>query len=178
MATVIKLFWNMCLLRVGPELVPARLWFIGPVIVAHVAINVLWLDLALPTLSFALALNMALINLAVVAAASWFALYIRQHEERFPATLGAVAGAETLLMAVLIVAYGLTSGIVQQAVLGGFLLWSVVVVGFILHRALSCKPWLGMLLSLGLAFASAVVVQAVLATLLPAEVVLPTQPAD
>lgn len=178
MATVIKLFWNMCLLRVGPELVPARLWFIGPLVVAHLAINVAWLDVALPGMSFALALNMALINLVVMAAASWFALYIRQHDERFPATLGAIAGAETLLMSVLIVCYGLTSGIVQQTVLGGFVLWSVVVVGFILHRALSCKPWLGMLLSLAMALASAVVVQTVLASLLPAEVVVPTQTAD
>lgn len=176
MATVIKLFWNMCLLRVGPELVPARLWFIGPLIIAHLAINMAWLDVAMPTMSFALALNVGLINLAVMAGASWFALYIRQHEERFPATLGAIAGAETLLMAVLIVAYGFTSGIVQQTVLGGFVLWSVVVVGFILHRALSCKPWLGMLLSLAMALASVVVTQAVLASLLPAEV--PVQTVD
>ena len=178
MATVIKLFWNICLLRVGPELVPARAWFVCPIIAAHVAINVLWLDVAVPGMSFALALNAALINLAVMAAASWFALYIRQHEGRFPATLGAAAGAETFLMAVLLVAYGLTSGVVRQTVVWGFVLWSVVVVGFILHRALSCKPWLGMLLSLAILFASAVVVQAVLTPMLPTEALLLDQAAD
>ena len=178
MATVIKLFWNICLLRVGPELVPARAWFLCPIIATHVVVNVLWLDVAAPTLPLALALNVALINLAVLAAAAWFALYIRQHEARFPATLGAAAGAETLLTAVLIVAYGLTSGVVQETVVWGFVLWSVVVVGFILHRALSCKPWLGMLVSLAIFFVSMVVAQAVLTPMLPTEALLPNQAAD
>ena len=170
MVVVVKLLWNICLLRVGPELVPPRAWFVCPILVAYVAINVLWLDVAMPGMSFALALNAALISLAVMAAASWFALYIRQHEARFPATLGAAAGAETLLTAVLLVAYGLTSGVVRDTVFWGFALWSIVVVGFILHRALSCKLWLGMLLSLAIFFASVVVVQAALMPLLPVEV--------
>ena len=175
MATVIKLFWNICLLRVGPELVPPRAWFLLPIVITHLAVNVLWLDVAMPRLSFALALNAALINLTVLAGASWFALYIRRHESRFPATLGAAAGAETFLAAVLIVAFGLTSGVVQQTVLWVFLLWSIVVVGFILHRSLSCKPWFGMMLSLAISFASAVVVQTILASLLPAEALLPSE---
>ena len=177
MVVVVKLLWNICLLRVGPELVPARAWFVYPMVVTHVAINVLWLDVTMPELPFALAFNAALVNLAVLAAASWFALYIRRHEGRFPATLGAAAGAETLLTAVLLVAYGLTSGVIQQTVFWGFLLWAIVVVGFILHRALSCRLWLGLLLSSAIFFASAVIVSAVLAPMLPAEV-MTQSPAD
>ena len=168
MATVLKLFWNLCLLRVGPELVPPRGWFIGAIVCAHIALHVLWLDLAMPALGLALALNAAMINLAVLASVSWFALYIRRHEERFPATLGAAAGAETLLLAVSAVAFEVTDGLVRQSVILAFTLWAVVVVGFILHRALSCKPWVGMALSLGIAFMGVVVAQAVLGSLLPA----------
>ena len=173
MATVIKLFWNICLLRVGPELVPTRAWFIGAILLAHLAAHVLWFDIAMPGLGIELALNAALINLAVTASFGWFALYIRHHEDRFPATLGAAAGAETLLIGALMVAYGLTSGPFQQSVLWGFTLWGLVVVGFILHRALSCKPWLGMVLSLAMAFVSVVVVRAVLGALAPPEAFMP-----
>lgn len=168
MATVLKLFWNICLLRVGPELVPPRGWFIGAIVCAHIAVHVLWLDLAMPMLGLALALNAALINLAVLGSMSWFALYIRRHEERFPATFGAAAGAETLLLAVSILTFQVTDGLVRQSLMWAFTLWAVVVVGFILHRALACKPWVGMALSLGIAFVGVVVAQAVLSSLLPA----------
>lgn len=163
---MIKLFWNICLLRVGPELVPARGWFVASLIVAHLAVCVLWLDVAMPVLTFPLALNAALIKLVAMAAILWFALYVRQLEKRYPATLGAAVGAETLLMAFLIVAYGVTTGIVQKCVIWGALLWSMVVVGFILYRALSCKPWLGMALSLAITVVSEVMLQAVLGSLL------------
>ena len=172
MATVIKLFWNICLLRVGPELVPTRAWFISAILLAHLTAHVLWFDMAMPALGVALALNAAFINLAVMASIGWFALYIRHLEDRFPATLCAAAGAETLLNGVLTVTYGFTSGSFQQSVLWGFTLWGVVVVGFILHRALSCKPWLGMVLSLAMAFFGAVVVRAVLVTLASPEALM------
>ena len=178
MAVVVKLLWNICLLRVGPELVPPRAWFICPIVVTHVAINMLWLNVAVPEMSFALALNAALINLAVLAAASWFALYIRQHEGRFPSTLGAAAGAETLLTAAVLVAHGFTSGVVLETVKWGFQLWAIVVVGFILHRALACRMWLGIFLSLAIFSATMVVVQAVLVPMLPAEVLLQPSAAD
>ena len=178
MAVVVRLFWNICLLRVGPELVPPRAWFICPIILAHLAINVVWLEVAVPDLPSALALNAALLNLAVMAAASWFALYIRQHEGRFPATLGAAAGAETMLTAVLLVIYGFTSGVVRETASWVFLVWSIVVVGFILQRALSCRMWLGTLLSLAISSTSIIVVNTVLAPMLPADVVLETSAAE
>ncbi len=168
MAAVVKLFWGICLLRQGPEHVPTHTWFIAALVAAQLALAVVAQSYLLPTVPVSLALNMALIGLAVSAGIAWFALYVRGFEARFPATLGAMLGAGLVIDAVLLVGYAATSGVVREIAYWTCLAWSIVVVGFILHRALACKLWLGGLLSFGMSFAGLVVIQAALGTALAA----------
>ncbi len=162
MSTVIKLFWNICLLRIGPDLVPTHAWFLSTLIVARLTVAVFLLAIVVPALPILLAFNVALISFVVLAAIAWFALYIRHLEPRFSATLGAAAGAVTLIDAVTAVGCTITSGMVQSGVLWANLLWSIVVVGFILHRALASRLWVSILLSLGIALVGYAVTMAAL----------------
>lgn len=150
MSAVIKLFWNICLLRIGPELVPTRADFIAALVAALLAVETASLAIAAPAIPVLLALNMALIGIACTAAISWFALHVRRVEERFPATLGAIAGSKALIGSALALAQAFASGAVLQSVSAVLLIWSLIVVGFILCRALSCRLWVGILLSAGM----------------------------
>lgn len=170
MTAVLKLFWSICLLRSGPEAVPTRTWFVVALIAAQLSLAVFLAGLALPDLPAALAFNVALINLTVLAAIAWFALYIRRFEARFPATLSAALGTKTLIGAATCLAHGVASGLVLTSMMHAFTLWSVVVIGFILHRALACRLWIGVLLSMGTFAFGLIVTGALLGATLTAHV--------
>ena len=148
MTAVLRLFWNICLLRDGPESVPTYTWFLVSLIALELAVGVAVLTVAYPSYPFALSLNLALINLAVTASIAWFALYLRNQEPRFPATLGAILGTEVLIDSVSTLALGATSGVAQATTSWILGLWNIAVVGFILHRALATRLWIGILLSM------------------------------
>lgn len=162
MTAVLRLFWNICLLRNGPETVPTHTWFLVSLVTAELAIGVVVLAVVYPDYSLALSLNLAFINLAVTASITWFALYLRNHEPRFPATLGAILGTEVLIDAVSALALGATSGMARQATLWVVTVWSVAVVGFILRRALATRLWVGIMLALAMGFVGMIIAGAFL----------------
>ena len=168
MTAVLRLFWGICLLRFGPEQVPTRTWFLCALVAAQIAMAAVRRAIILPELSTALTLNVSLIGIVVIASITWFALYVRHFEARFPATLGAILGTGLVIEAAFMVAYGVTSGVLQEGAFWLCLLWEITVAGFILHRALSCKLWGGVLLALAAQAVSLVVVQAALGPALTA----------
>ena len=168
MTAVLRLFWNICLLRDGPETVPTHTWFLVSLIAAELAMGVVLSALLNPDLSFALWLNLAFINLAVTASIAWFALYLRNCEPRFPATLGAILGTEVLIDAVGALALSATSGVARMTTGWILTLWSVAVIGFILHRALATRLWVGILLSFAIGVLGTFIAIALLGNLLTA----------
>ena len=150
MTAVLKLLFGICLLRNGPESVPTQAWFLVTLVAANLALAVFVLGAVPPGLAAGLALNVALIGMTTTAALTWFALYVRNLEPRFPATLGAMLGTQLIIGA----AMWIGVYIVGPDRVGGaaiaFLIWTVVVAGFILHRALGCKLVVGILLALGI----------------------------
>ncbi|MDE0661606.1 MAG: hypothetical protein F4029_03875 [Gammaproteobacteria bacterium] len=166
MTAVLRLFWNICLLRDGPETVPTHTWFLVSLIAAELAMGVVLSAVLYPDLSLALWLNLAAINLAVTASIAWFALYLRNSEQRFPATLGAILGTEVLIDAVGALAMSATSGGTRVTTGWILTLWGVAVVGFILHRALATRLWAGILLSFAIALLGILVAIALLGELI------------
>lgn len=166
MAAVLKLFWGICMLRSGPEAVPTHTWFLAALFGALVGVGVLVTRLNAPWVHPLVAFNSVALTIAVTASFAWFALYVRRQEARFPATLGALLGTSIVINCALLVGYQLTGGAVQKSLGLLFMAWSVVVAGFILHRALACKLWTGVALSLAASFAGVVVVEAALGSLL------------
>lgn len=166
MAAVLKLFWGICLLRSGPEAVPTHTWFLAALFGLLVGCGVLVSRLTVPWVAPLVAFNTVALSIAVTASFAWFALYVRRQEARFPATLGALLGTALVINCAFLVGHQLTAGVVRSGLALLCLAWSVVVGGFILHRALACKLWTGIALSLAASLAGRVVVEAALGSLL------------
>ena len=170
MTAVLKLLFGICLLRNGPESVPTQAWFLVALVAANLALAVFLLGAVTPGLSTGLALNIALIWITTTAALTWFALYVRNLEPRFPATLGATLGTQLLIAAAIWVGVNIVGP--DKVGVGGivFLIWVVVVAGFILHRALGCKLWVGILLALGFRMVGEIITVAALGAAISAAI--------
>lgn len=162
MTAVLKLFFGICLLRSGPEAVPTQNWFLGVLVAANLCLAVFLFGAVEPRLSAMLAFNVALIGLTTTAALTWFVLYIRNLEPRFAATLGATLGTKLVIGAAMWICHGIVSGDVLSGAFIVFNLWAIIVAGFILHRALSSKLWLGILLAFGIRAVGEIIILAAL----------------
>ena len=176
MTAVLKLLFGICLLRNGPESVPTQAWFLVALVAANLALAVFLLGAVPPGLSAGLAVNVALIGITTTAALTWFALYVRNLEPRFPATLGATLGTQLIIGAAMWIGVNIVGAEGAEIVGGGaivFLVWAVVVAGFILHRALGCKLWVGILLALGIRAVGEIITMAALGAAIAAAVGVP-----
>ena len=170
MTSVLKLLFGICLLRNGPESVPTQAWFLVALVAANLALALFLLGAVTPELSTGLALNIALIGITTTAALTWFALYVRNLEPRFPATLGATLGTQLIIAAAMWVGVNIVGPDNVGAGAIVFLIWVVVVAGFILHRALGCKLWVGILLALGIRMVGEIITVAALGAAISAAI--------
>lgn len=157
MASVLKLFWNICVLRRGPELVPSHTWFVATLIAVDVVCSVL------VTHSFSAETNVfktvgyLVIVITTTAALTWFALFVRNLTARFQAVLAALVGCDILLTAMLgalLVLNALMQAPAAALFTGIFHVWAIVVWGFIYKRAFDSNLTLGVLIAFGVMFIS------------------------
>lgn len=145
MKAVFELFWNLCLLRVGPERMPTVGLFVATVVIVDLAISAL-VALSSPFASDPLvAISTPVIAAAVLASGTWLVLQIKGVPERFTATFTALMGADAIITAfgwpvVLLMQPGGSGGGLQaMLVLAQFalLFWWITVSGFVFARALA-----------------------------------------
>ncbi len=152
MKAVLQLFWHMCLLRQSPEHVPTQNWFVATVISANILCSIL-LSVALDTTTDVLTVvTRVVVGQATNAALVWLALYLREHVSRFPATITALFGCDliiTVWFGVLVPLIGNLGTGASSLFFLGFILWSLAVAGFILHRALSVRLGIGIMVAVG-----------------------------
>jgi hypothetical protein len=146
-------FFDICLLKRGPEVVPTHPLFMAMLVGAYVLINVIvtlavneqWTTLA--------ALTYTVVTMSAIAAATWFILYLRNLDRRFPATIAALYGCEVLLTTVLYAILqiaGRDESAMAAAAIIVIGIWYIAVSGYILQRALGITLMLGILLALGI----------------------------
>lgn len=150
MSYLFSLYWGICTLRRSPELAPGHPLFLVIVVVTDIALGTI-LSVKLNTdVNWLQALTYVCVNLASLATATWFLLYLKDLTQRFPSTLSAIIGCDVLL-SVLLFLFTLFSGDIEhRATLGSILvigLWGLWVTGFILHRALNLSMLVGILLA-------------------------------
>ena len=173
MTSVLKLFLGICVLRNGPESVPTQTWFLMALVAANVASAVILFGAIEPRLSAALAVNVALIGITTTAAFTWFVLYVRHLEGRFPATLAATLGTQLIIGTAMWIGVNIFGADMPSGGSIIFLAWAVVVAGFILHRALGCKLWVGVALALGIRAVGEIITVAALGSAISAAVGVP-----
>jgi len=157
MKLILSVFWNICLLRRGPEFVPTHPLFVASVVIADILLSLfvrVQYGGEAPLMEIA---TFTLVTMATLATITWLALSLRGVIRRFPATITAMFGCDllfTLLIALLIPLAGGVRGAVS--ILGGLILiWSIAVNGFILHRAMNITIFVGILSAFGMALVAA-----------------------
>ena len=154
MATVIKLFWNLCLLRIGPDAVPGQTWFVTTAVLADIALST-FVNTTVGDIGATWALGWVVVSLATVGTVTWLALSLRGLTGRFPATLAALAGTDfllTLIPGVLLPIMG-----PQTIVMVAVQIWLIVVWGFIFRHSFNTSLALGILAAFGMSLLSTIV---------------------
>jgi hypothetical protein len=157
MKSIINLFWGICLMRQSPAAVPAQGGFVAAVVVANLLASlVVSLSLA-GNPGFLVTLTGIIVGQAVTASLLWILLGARNLRARFTTTLAALFGCDVVITACFGLALPLLSLLGASATTLAFLLflvWSVAVAGFILHRALDVRLAIGIGLALGMSLLS------------------------
>ncbi len=153
MTAIVSLFWRICTFRCGPDLVPANSYLLALVVLANALVGMLslWGELQAFSAHEALAplvpqvTAMQLVTLTIVeqagcAALTWTVLYLLGFASRFPQTLMALFGVDTIITAA--AAVGVSVGLGINPLIGGMtelfsLIWRIAAFGYIFHRALN-----------------------------------------
>ena len=153
MVSLATLFWNICILRAGPESVPARVWFALVLLVADIAVALVYHRMlgadALNTLQ---ALGFSLVSIATVAVVTRSVLYFRKLDNRFVATLTALIGTDLLISVLIVIASQISKlvGLPPDISTGILQIWGIVVWGSIYHRAFNITLLFGILIAFGI----------------------------
>ncbi len=150
MKALVDLFWQILLLRRGPQDVPD-----APVLTGLLAALYVLVSLPLGLTSFGgwgRSLGAVLLELALSAALLFAALQVRGHAARWRQTYAAILGTGTLI-GVLALGYRLLGTLLGLTPLAdlldlAFLVWSLVVLGHILRHALEIPMALAIVLAL------------------------------
>lgn len=176
MKPIVDLFWNLCLLRVGPERMPTASLFVVLVLVTNLIVSALVALSAPGGNDLATAVSAPVISAAVLASGTWLMLQAKGVPQRFTATLTALLGADIVITAlswplILMMQAGAEPGGMQIFLaLGQFALifWWVTISGFVFSRALEVSRTQGV----------AVAIFIVLATLIVTFSIFPPTPVD
>jgi hypothetical protein len=155
MKPILAVFWNICLLRRGPELVPTHPLFIATVVIADVLLSLFVAMQYGGNASLMQVATSTAVTMATLAAVVWTALNLRGFSGRFPATITALFGCDllfTLLVALLVPLLGGTGSPFSIGVAAVIGFWSIAVNGFILHRAMNISVFAGIIFAFGIAF--------------------------
>ena len=156
MKAVLNLFWQICLMRQGPEYVPTYPWFVGGVVCANL-LGVLTLSIAISGEQTPLMVaTYVVVTLSVTAALTYLACYLREVPSRFLAAFTAICGCDLIITILFALLLPVSSMLGQAAAFLPlcFMVWSVTVVGFILHRALDTHLMVGIATAIGISLLS------------------------
>lgn len=156
MKVVFQAFWQICRLKQSPEFVPTQGWFVAVVVIANLFCSLLVSMTADTGLTLLPAATSIVVGQTTTAALTWIALNLRELGDRFTATITALFGCDLIITAAFAVVLPLTSLVPAMVTLVFllFVLWSISVAGFILHRSLKTHLAIGIMVALGMAVMS------------------------
>lgn len=172
MLLLVKTWLDLCLLRKGPQDLPASGFFLGLSLGCYALVS--WL-VASPSFGVTDAARLALVDTGMLAGFVVLLLYLQSKTERIHQALSALAGSGSLmglfaLPLVLLVDPGQPAAQVPALLAGVWLLlliWNLFVMAHIIRHALSSSFAVG----LGAAVLYALVSMQLVATLFPQQVV-------
>ncbi len=149
MLNIFKLYVDMCLLRAGPQDLPATQSVLTLSLLAYTATSIV---LSVTTQSFGSAVLYGLADTLTLAVLTYTLLIVRRLPQRLTQTLSALAGT-----GVVIGLFALPLVLIQNVpplLLLLITVWSLTVIGHILRHALNVSLPMGILASMGYLLAS------------------------
>ncbi|MGZ4979663.1 MAG: hypothetical protein ACXV8O_21225 [Methylobacter sp.] len=149
MFEVIKLLFDICLFKKGPQDLPPSLWLVRLLAVLDVIVSFLMISLHADWLN---SLLQAIVGTLLIVGFSWLMLYVSRKPERFYQTCGALLGTDAVIS--FLALPGMASMTIGRGALLAFtvtivlMVWHWAVTGHIFRNALG-QTWT---FSLGLAF--------------------------
>ena len=157
MKPILNLFWQICLLRQSPAYVPTYGWFVVAVVVANVVCSTLVSASLDEGFEFFSTLTSIIVSQTTTAGLVMLALTFKNMGQRFVTTITAIFGCDLLITACFALVLPISALIGEAAIslaLVAFLIWSVAVGGFILHRALQTQLAVGIGVAMGISLLS------------------------
>ncbi len=153
MHKLLNVFVNICLLRAGPQDVPAASVVLALATGAYVGIGIL---VALASYPLIQALLLSALDTLLLAVIAQLGLRWRGHAQRFQQTFSALTGSGALLSLVswpfMLILLRLPEGAADAALpsllIVLLMFWNIAVIAHILRRALSSSYAVGVLLAL------------------------------
>ncbi|MGZ5009213.1 MAG: hypothetical protein ACXWE9_10355 [Methylobacter sp.] len=149
MFEVIKLLFDICLFKKGPQDLPSSVWLVRLLAVFDVIVSFLMISLHADWLD---ALLQAIVGVVLIAGFSWLMLYVDRKPGRFHQTCAALLGTDAVIsffalpgMASMMIGRGTLLAFIVTIIL---MVWHWAVTGHIFRNALG-QTWT---FSLGLAF--------------------------
>ncbi len=168
MKSIFLLFWRICLFQTGPDTVPANTTFTVAVIVLNAVVNiVVQLLLGGEEIDLLRAGTLSIVSLAGTGALVWFVMALMSLNNRVQQTLTAMFGSDIILTALTSIAFLTTTQINETAAVFAITLltlWSLMVYGFIFHRAMDIHIGFGIAIALFVVIFSVAITQTAIAT--------------
>ncbi len=157
MQLILKFYWQMCLLRSGPERLPASTFVLGLSLVLYFIVAMATNLLSRDDIGVLKATAFIAIGLGVEASIVAALLAFKSLGNRFIQTMSALLGANTLILVMTLpISILLTSTeepsmrMLFETVFLGIFVWWLSIAGFILHRAADVSLALGMATAFGI----------------------------
>ena len=162
MTALLSMYWNICLLKRGPQYVPTQSLFLILLVTTNLLASTI-LQLSFVESETGLSVfSFTVVNLAVTCSMVWAALHFKKLLNRFPQTLSAMLGCDLLLtllgsIAIAFSSTGSPNDQLTQGVAVLFAIWSFAVWGYVLHHALNISVLQGISLSMAIVFTSRII---------------------
>ena len=152
MRAIVNPFIQICLLRQGPQDLPASGILLAIALIAHTVMSIVWSKVTLNAVS---ALLSGLLDTGLLVVLTGALLYAQRRSARVIQTLTALAGTGTIITFLALPVSGWLRGADQSAGEGGFAVflllilmgWSLAVVAHIFRHALSIPYFFGLVLA-------------------------------
>lgn len=150
MRKVIEVFWKICLLKLGPQDLPASNFLMLISALAYTLINALG---ALLVLSPAQAILSAILEVALIGAMTQLLLWIKEQGARFQQTFTAMMGSGAIIVVLALplsfiqAQAGEQGAFLPSVMILGLMFWNLTIVGHILRHAIAAPFFIGVLLA-------------------------------
>ncbi len=162
MNALLNQFWMICLLRSGPQDLPAAYPLLKLALFAYGLSGLVFLLGGVGDLGLSQAVLLVAVDIALLAGLTYLILHTVDHLPRFTQTLTALVGTGALLQ---FIALPLGMWFVRAQAAGAsgqfpallwllLMIWSLIITGHILRHALSVSFGIGILCALGYVFIS------------------------